>query len=112
MDSTGCAQLSKLGAHQGLAGAWTQPIGSQTGADFGYRRHTDEYIYIKSDPSAYENNHIDEEYQAALRRFEKIGDTMRIYYGVDGLREHIDSSNLGIHTRDQGGAYVSFDARR
>ena len=96
---------------KGWLAAWTQPIGSQTGADFGYRRHTDEYIYIKSDPSAYENNHIDEEYQAALRRFEKIGDTMRIYYGVDGLREHIDSSNLGIHTRDQGGAYVSFDAR-
>ena len=36
---------------------------------------------------------------------------MRVYYGMDGLREHIDSSNLGIHTRDQGGVYASFDAR-
>ena len=63
------------------------------------------------DPAAYENNHITEDYQAALRRFEKIGETIRVYYGIDGLREHIDSSNLGIHTRDQGGAYASFDAR-
>jgi iron complex outermembrane receptor protein len=96
---------------KGWLAGWTQPIGTQTSADFAYRRHTDEYIYIKSDPSIYENNHIDTDYQAALRRFEKIGDTMRVYYGVDGLREHIDSSNLGIHTRDQGGVYGSFDAR-
>jgi len=96
---------------KGWLAAWSQPIGGQTSADFAYRRHTDEYIYIKSDPSAYENNHIDEDYQAALRRFEKIGGGMRVYYGMDGLREHIDSSNLGIHTRDQGGVYASFDAR-
>jgi iron complex outermembrane receptor protein len=96
---------------KGWLAAWTQPIGTQTSADFGYRRHSDEYIYVKSDPALYENNHIDIDYQAALRRFEKIGENMRVYYGVDGLREHIDSSNLGNHTRDQGGAYASFDAR-
>jgi iron complex outermembrane receptor protein len=96
---------------KGWLAAWTQPIGTQTTADFAYRRHTDEYIYIKSDPSLYENNHITNDYQAALRRFEKIGETMRVYYGVDGLREHIDSNNLGTHTRDQGGLYASFDAR-
>ncbi len=96
---------------KGWLAAWTQPIGTQTSADFAYRRHTDEYIYTLVDPAAYENNHIAEYYQASLRRFEKIGDTMRIYYGIDGLREHIDSSNLGIHTRDQGGVYAAFDAR-
>ncbi|MGA3126853.1 MAG: TonB-dependent receptor [Candidatus Korobacteraceae bacterium] len=96
---------------KGWLAAWTQPIGTQTSADFAYRRHTDEYIYTLLDPAAYENNHISEDYQAALRRFEKIGETIRVYYGIDGLREHIDSSNLGIHTRDQGGAYASFDAR-
>ena len=46
-----------------------------------------------------------------MRRFEKIGETLRVYYGVDGLREHIESNNLGTHTRDQGGVYASFDAR-
>ncbi len=96
---------------KGWLAAWTQPIGTQTSADFGYRRHADEYVYVKSDPSLYENNHVATYYQAALRRFEKIGQTMRVYYGVDGLREHIDSNNLGVHTRDQGGVYAAFDAR-
>lgn len=98
---------------KGWLAAWMQPIGTQTTADFAYRRHTDQYVYVKSDPSLYENNHIDEDYQAALRRFEKVSssDTMRVYYGADAIREHIDSSNLGIHTRDQGGVYASFDAR-
>jgi iron complex outermembrane receptor protein len=100
---------------KGWLAAWTQPLGTQTSAEFAYRRHTDVYIYTLQDPAAYENNHVSSDYQAALRRYEKIGDTshetMRVYYGVDGLREHIDSTNLGIHTRDQGGAYVSFDAR-
>jgi iron complex outermembrane receptor protein len=96
---------------KGWLAAWTQPIGTQTSADFAYRRHTDEYIYIKSIPSAYENNHVTSDYLGALRRFEKIGENMRVYYGMDGLREHIDSTNLGVHTRDQGGVYASFDAR-
>jgi iron complex outermembrane recepter protein len=94
---------------KGWLAAWTQPIGKQTSADFAYRRHTDDYIYIL--PHSFENNHVTSDYQAALRRFEKIGENMRVYYGVDGLREHIDSNNLGHHTRDQGGVYASFDAR-
>jgi iron complex outermembrane receptor protein len=96
---------------KGWLAAWTQPIGTQTNADFAYRRHTDEYILRRSNPSIYENNHVTEDYQATVRRFEKIGDTMRVYYGVDGLRESIDSTNLGVHQRDQGGVYASFDAR-
>ena len=96
---------------KGWLAAWTQPIGKQTSADFAYRRHTDDYIYIKTDPAAYENNHIATYYEASLRRFEKIGENMRVYYGADGLREHIDSTNLGVHTRDEGGVYASFDAR-
>jgi iron complex outermembrane receptor protein len=36
---------------------------------------------------------------------------MRVYYGADGIREHLESNNLGVHTRDQGGVYASFDAR-
>ncbi|HVJ05246.1 MAG TPA: TonB-dependent receptor [Candidatus Saccharimonadales bacterium] len=96
---------------KGWLAAWTQPIGTQTSADFAYRRHTDEFVLFRTRPSVYENNHIDESYQAALRRFEKIGESMRVYYGADGLRESIDSTNLGRRERDQGGLYASFDAR-
>jgi len=96
---------------KGWLAAWTQPLGTQTSADFAYHRHTDVYIYTLQDPAAYENNHVAEYYQASLRRFEKFGDNLRLYYGADGIREHIDSTNLGIHTRDQGGLYAAFDAR-
>ena len=96
---------------KGWLAAWSQPMGTQTSASVAYRRHSDVYIYVKSDPALYENNHVAEDYQATLRRFEKIGPAMRVYYGADAIREHIDSNNLGIHTRDQTGFYASFDAR-
>jgi len=96
---------------KGWLAAWTQPIGKQTSADFAYRRHTDEFILFRGNPSIYENNHISTDYQAAVRRYEKIRENVRVYYGFEGLREHIDSTNLGTHTRDQGSIYASLDAR-
>ena len=45
-----------------------QEFGSRTVAAFGYRRHTDEYILARNNPSPYENNHIDGSWQASLRR--------------------------------------------
>ena len=36
-----------------------QQIGQQTEAAFAYRRHTDEYVLIRDNPSIYENNHMD-----------------------------------------------------
>jgi len=96
---------------KGWLAAWTQPIGMQTTASFAYRRHTDQFVLIRDKPSVYENNHVSQEYQASLRRFERVHENMRVYYGVDGLRESIDSSNLGRHQRDQAGVYASFDAR-
>jgi iron complex outermembrane receptor protein len=57
---------------KGWLAAWTQPIGTQTSADFAYRRHTDEFILFRADPSIYENNHISTDYQrrcGGMRRF-------------------------------------------
>ncbi len=45
-----------------------QELGTRTHAAFGYRRHTDEYVLVRDDPSLYENNHIDSSWQASLRR--------------------------------------------
>ncbi len=45
--------------------AWSQAIDKQTSASFAYRRHTDVYIYTLQDPSAYENNHLGEDWQAS-----------------------------------------------
>ena len=44
-----------------------QELGSRTVAAFGYRRHTDDFILLRTNPSVYENNHIDGSWQASLR---------------------------------------------
>ena len=41
--------------------------------DFGYRRHTDEFVLLRNDPAYYANNHADDSWQAALRRKQALG---------------------------------------
>jgi iron complex outermembrane recepter protein len=89
----------------------TQQLGDDTQVAFGYRRHTDQYILFRDQPSIYENNHITESWQAALRRKNKLAANMSLYYGVEGYRDTIASNNLGHHVRDRGSAYASFDVR-
>src|SRR5579872_5294511 len=48
-----------------------QDLGERTTAAVGYRRHTDEFVLIRDNPSIYENNHIDSSWQAALRRHDR-----------------------------------------
>ncbi len=96
---------------KGWLAAWTQALGAETSASFAYRRHSDEFVLLRDKPAYYENNHVTTAYQAALRRVEKIGERFRAFYGAEALREHIESSNLRMHTRDQGSVYASFDAR-
>jgi hypothetical protein len=47
-----------------FAGA-KQDLGSKAEFDFGYRRHTDEFILLRDKPSVHENNHIDRGWQTA-----------------------------------------------
>jgi outer membrane cobalamin receptor len=88
-----------------------QDLGRDTEFDFGYRRHTDEFILLRNDPSAYENNHIDESWQADLRRKKTLRQNVTLFYGGAGFHESIDSNNLGIHERSHGAGYVDFDVR-
>lgn len=103
------ASISSFERGKGWLAAWTQPIGTQTNASFAYRRHSD--VYTLALTPFYENNHVSDDYQIALRRYEKIRENVRVYYGADGLRESINSSNLGRHQRDQGGVYANLDVR-
>ncbi len=97
-----------------------QEFGSRTVAAFGYRRHTDEYILARNNPSPYENNHIDGSWQASLRHtipiesssvllvgLESDGDSIRSYNLSGGVR----SLALGIHARNRGAGYVDLDLR-
>jgi iron complex outermembrane recepter protein len=86
-----------------------QDLGSRTEFDFGYRRHSDEFILVRDDPSIYENNHIDESWQTSLRRKESLGQHSTLFYGGEGFYESINSNNLGQHNRTHGAVYADYD---
>ena len=88
-----------------------QGIGKNTEFDLGYRRHTDEFILFRKNPSVYENNHIDESYQVALRRHQDLSTNTTLSFGGEGFHDSIDSNNLGQHSRNRGDGYVNLDVR-
>ena len=88
-----------------------QDLGANSQASFAYRRHTDLYVYIRSDPQLYENRHLDQSYEGNLRRHDNLPLHAVLSYGVQGLAESINSNNLGQHSRLRGGAYAFYDLR-
>ena len=88
-----------------------QQLGKKTTAAFGYRRHSDEFVLFRDDPSIYENNHISQSWQAALRRSDEVGKNSSLNYGLEADGDKIDSNNLGYHARNRSSGYVSLDLR-
>ena len=97
-----------------------QEFGAHTEAAFGYRRHTDEYILARNNPSPYENNHIDGSWQASLRRTETIATSSVLLFGLESDGDSIRSYNqsngivsyaLGVHARNRGAGYVDLDLK-
>jgi iron complex outermembrane recepter protein len=89
----------------------SQDLGSRTLVTLGYRRHTDLFELLRDDPGYYTNRHEDYSWDVAVRRHDAITSSAQIYYGVEGLADHVDSNNLGVHSRKQGAVYGSFDIR-
>jgi len=88
-----------------------QDLGTETTAAFGYRRHSDEFILFRDDPALYENNHIDQSWQAALRRHQPLRDSLTLSYGAEMQGDSIVSNNLGDHARNREAVYGSLDFR-
>jgi len=100
-----------------------QELGSRTVAAFGYRRHTDNFVLLRADPSAYENNHIDGSWQASLRHIVNVhpgASQGEILMGLEADGDSIRSFNfsggvtsfaLGIHARNRGAGYLDMDWR-
>jgi iron complex outermembrane receptor protein len=86
-----------------------QELGSRTVAAFGYRRHTDEFVLLRDDPSVYENNHIDGSWQASLRRTVPVATSSALLMGLESDGDSIRSNNLGHHARNRGAGYVDLD---
>jgi len=94
---------------KGLFVSGRQELGSRTVAAFGYRRHTDEFILLRNNPSVYENNHIDGFWQASLRHVIPVATTSVILLGLESDGDSIQSNNLGFHARNRGAGYVDLD---
>ncbi|HEY4051360.1 MAG TPA: TonB-dependent receptor [Acidobacteriaceae bacterium] len=88
-----------------------QELGSKTQAAFGYRRHTDNFILLRADPSVYANNHVDSSWQAVVRRKEQLKKQASLFYGIETDGDAIASNNLGHHARNSGAGYVDLDLR-
>jgi iron complex outermembrane receptor protein len=90
---------------------FSQDLGKRTIFTLGYRRHTDLYELLRDDPAYYTNRHIDDTWDIALRRHDPIGRKIGIFYGAEALADHVNSNNLGIHSRKQGDLYGDLDIR-
>ena len=88
-----------------------QGLGRGTEAAFSYRRHTDIYVLFRDRPEVYTNHHINDSWQASLRRRQAVNRTGTLFYGAEGFGESLDSSRLGRHDRMRGAAYASYDLR-
>ena len=95
-----------------------QELGTHTVAAFGYRRHADDFVLFRNDPAIYENNHVDESWQASLRRTESLPSGALLLMGLESDGDSIRSFNfsggitsyaLGIHARNRGAGYVDLD---
>jgi iron complex outermembrane receptor protein len=97
-----------------------QELGSRTVAAYGYRRHTDDFILLRTNPSVYENNHIDGSWQASVRHTLPLAAPSLLLFGLEADGDTINSYNfsggvtsyaLGIHARNRGAGYVDLDLR-
>jgi len=97
-----------------------QELGSRTVAAFGYRRHTDDFVLLRTNPSVYENRHIDGSWQASLRHTVPLASPSLLLLGLESDGDTINSHNfsgtvisnaLGIHARNRGAGYVDLDLR-
>lgn len=88
-----------------------QDLGKNTEANFAFRKHTDLYVYIRDDPAFYTNHHLEQDWQGNLRRHDNLPLHGVLSYGVEGLAESIQSTNLGIHSRIRGSGYIFYDLR-
>lgn len=90
---------------------FTQDLGEKTQFSLAYRRHSDIFELFRTDPSYYTNVHQNYLWDAALRRHDQITQTSQVFYGAEFIDTHVDSNNLGVHTRDQGAVYAAYDIR-
>ena len=72
---------------------------------FSYRRHTDDFILIRTDPSVYRNNHVSDQIGGDLVARVSLGGEAESVIGSEWTRETLDSNNLGQRAQDRVAAF-------
>jgi iron complex outermembrane receptor protein len=97
-----------------------QELGMRTTAAFGYRRHTDDFVLLRTMPAVYANNHADSSWQASLCQTAPLVGRSLALFGLEADGDRIDSVNssdgvlsaaLGNHARNRGAGYLDMDLR-
>jgi iron complex outermembrane recepter protein len=88
-----------------------QELGSRTDLALAFRRNTDLFVLYRYEPQRYTNRHVSEDYQISIRRTDPLGGILRLHYGLEGFRDDLESTNLGLRTRNRGAAYLGVDGR-
>ena len=83
-----------------------QNLGDKMEAYLAWHRHTDLFVLFRDQPQIYTNRHIEDSWQGGLRRHDKLPLHGVISYGLEGLSESINSTNLGVHNRERASGYV------
>jgi vitamin B12 transporter len=95
---------------KGWFAALSQQIDTKTQAALAYRRHTDEFILLRNNPAAYENNHVDTSWQGAVRRVQPLAlHGASLFDGLEANTDEIHSNSLGNHGRNRGAGYAGFE---
>ncbi len=71
------------------------------GFNFAYRRHTDHFILFRDQPEIFQNFHTTDVYQGNYSVNGEWGDKISWSAGTSFLSEGIDSTNLGLHSRER-----------
>jgi iron complex outermembrane receptor protein len=80
-------------------------------AAFSYRRHSDLFYLFRDNPQRYQNHHTADGIHASLRRNDRWQNGVTLFTGAEAFTDHIESSNLGRHSRARGAAYAALDVR-
>ena len=94
---------------KGWFASLNQALGPNTSAAVAYRRHSDIFVLFRDRPAVYKNQHIDESWQATLRRHDTIFKNTTLYYGLEENTDAIQSNSLGQHGRNRGAGYLDLD---
>ena len=96
---------------KGWFASLNQQLGANGSAAVAYRRHTDIFVLLRDQPAIYKNQHIDENWEGALRYQQTLFKNTTLYYGLEEDTDAIQSNSLGRHGRNRGAGYLDLDLR-